>query len=407
MRHFLAYGHSDQSTFRSQAVQASFDYLTVPGTIAAFYPDATAAFVLSSDIDYVIDPRTPLFQDTIDLPRASHFALASWHGERVERHLGSVRARRPVTFSSDFYDDDTIADMVETLIGAQRNYGQRASAIQTKLDRYRTLLAEAQQRKLQPSPNEQRPPAFVIAPYFVTDGHDAWAVVNEMILARASALPQADTISAMVAVDSVEHLASRLNGVPHELSSTVFFWTHHFDERSVPQNDLERMWAVVAGLPANRQFVNFYGGFFSICLGSAGLWGFNNGLGYSESREWPELSATGAAPARYYVRQLHAYVSTGHAQLIVDRVPRWACVCEVCRGRRVVALGYHDLKRHFALSRRWEIDLAASTSLLEIAEQLLDAARIYDDDVSPSVPPGIQRLDVSYLRRWARVLQHA
>jgi hypothetical protein len=407
MRHFLAYGHSDQATFRSPTVQASFDYLTVPGTIAAFYPDATAAFVLSSEILYVIDPRTPLFQERIELPRASHFALAAWHGERVESRLGSARARRAVTFPAEFYDDETIREMAETVIAAQRNYGQRALAIQQKLDRYRRLLAEAQSRELQPSPNEQRSPAFVIAPYFVSDGNDGWAPVNERIMNVVTQIPQSDSVSAMIAVDSVDHLAARLRSVPEQLSSTVFFWTHRFDERTVPQDDLQRMWSVVADLPTDHQFVNFYGGFFSICMGNVGLWGFNNGLGYSESREWPELSSTGAAPARYYFRQLHAYVSTALGQLIVDRIPDWACTCEVCIGRPIVALGYHDLKRHFALSRRWEIDLVATNSPSDVAERLRNAANRYETIVLPNIPPGVQRLDISYLRKWANVLVRA
>src|SRR6266550_8618157 len=145
MRHFLAYGHSDQVTFRASAVQASFDYLTVPGTVAAFYPEATAAFVLTSGVEYVVDPRTPLFQGYMAAPRASHYALADWHGIRVRKHMGE-KQRSPVSFDADFYDAETIVEMVDSAIRSQRGYGQRATNIQQQLDRYRQLRAEAQGR---------------------------------------------------------------------------------------------------------------------------------------------------------------------------------------------------------------------------------------------------------------------
>jgi hypothetical protein len=406
MRHFLAYGHSDQATFRAAAVQQSFDFLTVPGTIASYYPDATAAFVLTSGVQYVIDPRTPLFQGPIGIPRASHFALAAWHGERVAQHLGSAQRRAPVTFDAASYDRESVRQLVDSVIEAQRSYGQRAPAIQQKLDRYRRLLATAQGRAIQATPEERRPPAFVIAPYFVTDGQDQWATVNEQILERCLALPDAESISVMIAVDSVTRLRQRMAAVPAGLAPTAFFWVHSFNERSVSGPDLRAMWSTVSDLAGARPLVNFYGGFFSICMDKIALWGFNNGLGYSESREWPELSATGAAPARYYMRPLHAYVSPALGQFITERVPAWACPCTVCDGKRVIALTYHDLKRHFALSRRWEMDLVGATAPGQLASTLVDAAQRYEADIAPMVPPGIQRLDVSYLRRWASVLRH-
>jgi len=405
MRHFLAYGHSDQATFRAAAVQQSFDFLTVPGTIASYYPDATAAFVLTSGVEYVIDPRTPLFQGPIGIPRASHFALAAWHGERVAQRLGSAQRRAPVTFSADFYDPEAVRQLVDSVIQAQLSYGQRAPAIQQKLDRYRRLLATAQGRVIQASPEERRSPAFVIAPYFVTDGRDQWATVNDQILERCLALPDAGSISVMIAVDSVARLRQRIAAVPDGLAPTAFFWVHSFNERSVSEPDLRAMWSTVSGLAGTRPMVNFYGGFFSICMAKVGLWGFNNGLGYSESRDWPELSSTGAAPARYYMRPLHAYVSPALGQFITERVPAWACPCSVCAGKRVIALTYHDLKRHFALSRRWEMDLVSGTELVQLAIALVEAAQKYEADVAPTVPPGTQRMDISYLRRWASVLR--
>lgn len=405
MRHFLAYGHSDQVSFRAASVQESFDYLTVPGTIAAYYPDATAAFVLSSKLEYVIDPRTPLFQDYIAVPRASHFSLADWHGPKVRTHMGDSDRQESVTFDASFYDPATIREMVGSIIDAQSRYGQRSGGIKKQLDRYRQLLADAQGIAAPVASNTQRPPAFVLAPYFFTDGRDRWAETNEAILAECGARSDANLISPVVAIDRIATLATRVAALPPTLASSVFYWVHRFNERTVSETELMEMRAAVRKLAVGRRLVNLYGGFFSICVGVVGLWGFNNGLGYSESREWPELSTTGAAPARYYLRPLHAYLSPALAQFIVDRVPDWACGCSVCAGRSAITLSYHDLKMHFALSRRWEIDLVAGVPSSTVAEHLLVSAATYEHRVLRVVPPGVQKLDTEYLHRWARVLR--
>src|SRR5260370_14886635 len=134
----------------------------------------------------------------------------------------------------------------------------------------------------------------------------------------------------MIAVDSVTRLRERMAAVPVGLAPTAFFWVHSFNERSVSEPDLRAMWSTVSELAGTRPIVNFYGGFFSICMDKVGLWGFNNGLGDSESRHSPDLSSTDAAPTRYYMRPLHAYVSPALGQFITERLPGWVCPGTEC-----------------------------------------------------------------------------
>jgi hypothetical protein len=404
VKHLLAYGNSDQASFRMPGVQSAFDYLTVPGTIAAYYPDATAAFVLSSKLDYMIDPRTPLFQERIDIPKASHYSLAEWHGKAVRGRMGSDEARGPVSFTPDFYTDDVIREMVDAVVGRQREYGDRAAGIQEQLDRYQRLAEAAQLAEPAPAITQGKRPSFILLPYFVTDGNDEWRAVNLGIRAYGENLPQPDTISAVVAVREVNALDRLLGELPAGLSQTVFFWVDRFDERDVGTEALTRLAQIVAAHSPRLELINLYGGFFSICLGYVGLWGFNNGLGYSESRDWPDLPATGAAPARYYMPRLHGFVSPGLGEFISREAPSLACECEVCKSRSAVSLTYHQLKQHFALARKWEIQLVAQRSKGEVSAELNAAADTYIHEIAPILPAGIGRVNPQYLRRWALAL---
>jgi hypothetical protein len=405
MRHFLAYGNSDQASFRMPAVQGAFDYLTVPGTIAAYYPDATAAFVLSSKLNYIVDPRTPLFQGDIDRPKASHYALADWHGQAVRARMGEDQPRGPASFTPGFYTDAVIRGMVDAVIDRQRKYGDRASGIVEQLDRYQRLAEAAQQLAVpEPAITKGKRPSFVLLPYFVTDAEDEWRGVNLAIRAYGQELDQPDTISPVVAVKELTALDQVLGELPAGLSQTVFFWVDRFDEREVGTDSLTRLAQIVAAHSPRLDLVNLYGGFFSICLRYVGLWGFNNGLGYSESRDWPDLPATGAAPARYYMPRLHCFVSPGLGEFITREAPSLACTCSICQGRSVVSLSYHELKQHFALARKSEIELVNARPKDDLSAELIDAADTYLREIVPVLPAGIGRVNPQYLRRWASAL---
>jgi hypothetical protein len=411
MQHFLAYGNSDQASFRHPDVRDAFDFMLVPGTIAAYYPDATAAFVLSSELDYVIEPRTPLFQGRIPEPKASHYSLANHLGSTVHALMGDPEERRSVTFSREVYTDQAIQELVEGVISFQRDYGGRAPEIADRLARYRQLLAEALHTPMtSEAVREARGPNFVLAPYFAVDSmSDPWWEVSLGVWEACGGVDDPTGISPVVAVGDAELLSSVLEHAPKDMAETCFFWITGFNERTASEQELSALTRAVTTNAEGRSLINLYGGFFSVCLGYSGLWGFNNGLGYSESRDWPELPSTGAAPPRYYLPELHLFVSPAVAQLIVDADPEFACPCPVCNREQengrisLVSLSYHDLKRHFVLARHREIQLVASAAADAIAARLDDFVERFDNlrDTLPTRVP----VDVAFLRRWSRILR--
>lgn len=414
-RHFMAYGNSDQASFRNSAVRDTFDVMTVPGTIASYYQEATVAFVLSSQLDYLIDPRTPLFQGEIDEPRASHVTLAEWHGPTLHSAVSSGSS----TLDLSFYTPAVVTELVTEVVERQRTYADHAPVVKKKLNRYAALLREAMQQQGAPAPTTNAmPPYAVLAPYFAVSGtSDPWWAVMQDVWAAASALPQPDEIVPVLCLDGrpkanadgVAALAEVLPLLPSALSKIAFFWITNFDERKVSESQLRDLWDVIAKRPDGRELVNLYGGFFSICMRHAGLSGFGNGLTYSESRDWPALASTGAAPPRYYVRDLHVFMSPAVAAVLESVDPSFACSCDACvewraTGQSIASLPYHDLKRHFALARKWELDLTAATPLVNIAIQLEDArdravAARAGNLVLGSLP------SLEYLTRWAAVLR--
>ncbi|MCQ3813015.1 MAG: hypothetical protein KTU85_01145 [Acidimicrobiia bacterium] len=408
MLHFLAYGNSDQASFRDLEVRQCFDILTVPSTIASYYSDATAAFVLSSQLDYMIEPRTPLFQEMLQAPRASHYTLAAEMGETVNAHLnkgGEVVDGNSRYFSPEFYSDDVCREMVTSMVDFQRQYGGRSAQITDKLNRYRKLLAEATGDSGTTERNdEKREPSYILCPYFaVRSFSDKWWKVVGRTWNAATQLDDPGVISPVVSMSDPSLLREAIEQVPSTLSSKVFFWIPGFDEKQASLHSLVQVRSVVADLNEEYDLFNLYGGYFSILLGKFGLAGFNNGLGYSESREWPTLDSTGAAPARYYVRKLHAYVSTATASAIVEADPAFACECSVCRGGRLpTELTYHELKRHFALARAWEIEIANSASLPDLRDTLrADSSRC--DNLRNRLPSHL-RIPTDHLNRWAEAL---
>ena len=407
MKHFLAYGNSDQQSFRDQSVRDSFDTITIPSTIASYYPDATAAFVLSCDKPYIIDPRTPLFQNELRSPRASHLTLAEWGGPTLRARLDE--GPYP-SFPTSFYSESTVREFVGGFISMQRNYALRRGEVGQKLDRYRRLLATALDKEPEKVGELSSPPELVLSPYFVVRTlDDPWWDVQNRVWAACEELEATNKITPVLAISSAHALRKGLDSLPDSLSRTTFFWIPGFDERLAEAQVLDDVWNGVRESSTVISLVNLYGGYFSICMEHVGLYGFSNGLAYSESRAFPDLAATGAAPARYYVNALHAFTSLADAQQIVDMDDWFVCPCEVCSAARVSKrliqnLTYHELKKHFAISRRREIAYVSEHTREEIVEQLKES-HARSAQVLERLPARFKILR-RHLLLWARTIEN-
>lgn len=398
--HFLSYGSTDQLTIRT--LSSRFQGMVVPGTIAAFQAEGTRGFVLSLSaadrVPYVIDPRTPLFQNQIESPKKSHLMLADLFGfrETFDRH-------RQVPL--DYWTNETIDRASNAWIGFNTAY---VSVAPKAFEKYARRLGKPVVQ------SDAGGPSWILPPYLT---HSRTSVRNLDISVRmwesaATAAAHADVRDLMrpvLAVDEPQLLAQVASRYPDQ--SEVVVWVSNLDETepgnaarlaeyAIQVRDLSRSGRVPFAL---------YGGYFAVALRSAGLVGASHGVGFGEHRNHIELKSSGAAPARYYVQRIHRYMPIDLASEL------WR------RDRSLVAsyypefedidpqeLDYHQLMIHSVRARADEIARTSSWTTGQHVSALQNDQVQYDADLSKiRLTPGLSRrasLLLGHLPVWSAAL---
>jgi hypothetical protein len=399
--HYLAYGATDQKTFRE--LRDSYSGVLVPATIAAYQRQGTGGFVLSLSATsqappYLIDPRFPLFQQALSNPKKSHTALAELLGDP-----GLVVSREP---TPDSFTDARIAEIAQRWVEFNSGYVSQENA---KFEKYAARLGEP----VPMSPEQAQAPENVLAPYFACEGpNDPWwersmrffehtkdAAVRHggppavrVVCARTSAA--LDPL--LAALDEPEQLVVWVDGLDEHRTSA----RHLIDYRRALRN---------AAAHGHQPFA-LYGGFFSVLLGNDGLTGASHGVGFSEHRAWRELPEGGAPPARYYMRRVHRYVPQDLAQALYEVSANLTeCHCPHCAGRPPIALDYHELMKHSVACRAEEIGLWYGRRPVEAADILADEHDALSIEISQaSLAPRIAmraEASIDHLPEWVAALR--
>ena len=400
--HLLAYGHSNQTTFRTPAIQDAYDAVVVPGTIATYYQQATGGFVLALNRPYFIDPRTPLFQQNLigQEIRASFYTLSSAHGPTIENAVDEASGGDIELWDSivDNYDP---AEVAENWLDYQRYYVEESSE---KLDHYAALVGHALDSPKQPS--------FFTNPYWMSEKPNSieWSMTYDTIVEMHDRLENGERMMPIVAwkraqPDSWRDLDRIICDVRDIGFEQLLVWIDSFRELEEPVGQLRSLRQTVARSASDGiQLGMLYGGYYSLALGRLGLWSFGNGVGYSESRAFPELPSTGAAPPRYYLYGLHRYVQPDVATQLLrndidDMFDILGSSSRTASGYDPMRLSYHDLMTHFVLARGAEINAASGITLDELRGELIGTAEYVESNAVLSA-----LVSVDYLRRWAAAL---
>ena len=402
--HFLAYGHSNQATFRNPGIQNAYDAIVVPGTIATFYQQATGGFVLALKRPYFIDPRTPLFQQDLqqDEIRASFYTLSRAHGTKIETAVdraGQGLAKLWVEIRNT-YD---YRDAAKSWLDYQRGYVGGSSQ---KLKHYEKLIGR--------SLGGVQQPAFFTNPYWMASSlsSPAWSMTRSTVAEMASRLRTDEVMVPIIAWKrprtfggwrTLERMVESIWEIGNAYA--VLIWIDSFREFEEPVAELRALRELVSKMSAQGLRVGMlYGGFFSVLLNKYGLWSFGNGVGYSESRSFPELPSTGAPPPRYYLYGLHRYIQPDIASQILRndhsgmlQIP--AQLRHQTANSDPASLSYHELMTHFVLSRGAEINSASGTRLVDLRDELNDTA-----DYIQGSPILSALAKVEHLRNWAAAL---
>ena len=394
--HFVSFGTTDQQTLLAQ--RHEYDGLLVPGTVAAFQKQGTGGFVLTmsagqTGMPYVIDPRTPLFQQPLPGAKKSHQYLAD--------ELGDPGLIVTTTPSPADFDGDRVERLATSWL---RFNGDFRSAASEKFAKYAKRLGE------DVSKHEAKPPLFVLPPYFMARRvDDGWWQLSKQL--HAACLAAADVLDVVPIVAAKR--ASSLASLARDLNERrAVIWVSDLHELNASDEDLAEYARAVRDLTREGyELASLYGGFMSVLLSAVGLRGSSHGIGYGEHRSWIELPQSGPPPARYYALPLHRYVAQDVAERLSKANPQVvACPCEVCEGRSPLLLDYHDLMRHSVIARHHEItdwgnlDLEVLIERLE-AEYLTGRSYLASAmDSDPSLPTYVGAL-ADHLGKWLGMLE--
>lgn len=395
--HYLAYGATDQETFRE--LRDSYSGILVPATIAAFQRQGTGGFVLTLSATpeappYMIDSRFPLFQQRLKAPKKSHTALAD-----LLNDPGLVQTEAvpdPTSFS-----DERIEEIARHWVDFNVGYGAQEM---DSFDKYAKRLGEDVR------PEQAQTPEAILAPYFACDGvDDPWWEHSKLFFQQTSTLTSEPPCLRVVCATDASALDALLSdiGDPEQL----IVWVSDLDEHNATAEELGHYRTAISNAAGrgHRPFA-LYGGFFSVLLGSNGLTGSSHGVGFSEHRSWIELPESGAPPARYYLRRAHRYVPQDLAQALYSvNADLTDCPCIQCDGRPPIALGYHELMKHSVLCRAEEISRWYDVTNRDAAQVLGDefaalAKQIDESGLAPRIRSRARSF-IEHLPEWARALR--
>ncbi len=359
------------------------DAVVVPGTVATFHHQAVPALLWKLDRDYMIDPRTPLFQlGDGGAAKASALTLASAYGEEFLARVG--RRARVMSMTTDEW-----CRSARSWAGFQRDYAPRG------------------QLSFNP------PPAAVLPLYLMTDASlgSEWDLSLAMLRETKRVVDDRPVwaVAALRSHDRTMPDAHALGDMLAALSGyvdTVLVWLD-----ACVEHDLQaRAVANLAELAAQHRHLtihSLYGGYLSLLLHPFGWAGTSSGIGYSESRAAAKLaeSGSGSTPLRYYVPLLHAFTAPALAEAFIRRAgPVAECGCSTCLtvadGVAVGNLNGEQLAQHYVQARDAERRRVMTATLSELIADLRDAHRI-------SIDVGIQKIPSGHLPTWASGLESA
>ncbi len=390
--HYLSYGAADQTTVTE--LRGTYHGLLVPGTVAAFQREGTGGFVLAlsateAKTPYLIDPRSPLYQQATALKRA-HIAL--------KKILGLPEDYKPIAQS---WDDTLVSTVAENWVNFNLNYKTQASA---KFDKYAKRLGDVEHEKASE-------PQLILAPYFAADSDSDpwWGVSLRLFDASRAKLSERNPDYAcvrVVAAKSVHALTALLPTLRDD--KKVIVWVSDLNEPNTDAAQLRAYGeAIKAATASGNELFALYGGFFAVLLSGVGLRGASHGIGYGESRNWVELPQSGPPPARYYVPELHKYIRAELANVLWSaRVTH--CMCKVCEENPPMLLDYHDLMMHSVHCRAHEIEewanLSPSSAVARLKEETAAfSERLKEADIQPFFKEQTGG-HMAHLSTWVRAL---
>ena len=396
---FLRFGIQRKKDFLRD-VKKAFDGLVLPGNILLYQYRSTPLAVFMCERPFFVDPMSYLFGQPFEDfkqrvqkgPRfkPSFHRLMEGHGFKNPDKFLPYDYTEILRFLNS--SEHNLSIFVDKALSFQKNN------VWERIQEAQELMTEDQKIGLEQG-NYQ--PKFLIPPYFLYatrkgGGRALTTDLNARILEYCwGEKAKWGDLFPMVFVRK-ESFGSDLRSEIVSIVKNYRFpgyciWVEDFDERQATSSHVLELIDLIHTLSEEgSQVVMLYGGFFSMLLYHFGLTCVCHGLAYGEARSMTAAAQQGSGPApiRYYIMDLHSFLTLDSALIILRNRPDLICSCPLCQrviGRdpeRVTRFNDEEAlaEMHFLWNRNQERKMIGETSLKGLIQDL-DNTLILNEDI--------------------------
>jgi len=377
VKQYLFYQHNVQQFFIAHL--GKYQGVVVPLSIATSFPDGTHGFLRAllakdSSKEFMIDPRTPLFQKHWDRKsiRPPHEKMAGVSGAVVKEGLKSPIAEASLTL-------EALTNATQATIAYQRSFRYQGKD-QKKLDKYKALMGGGELPEI-------TNPQLLLPPYFEFSAPgDPWfsATINCTSIACGleGVLPQNVRPILHFREFDFEDWSQATEKLAALKIKTVFLYPNDFHELEASPEVLARYTSAIKQFSAAGLLpFALHGGYFAVCMSKVGLMGFGNGVGYGEWRD-SGYHRGGTAEKRIYIPKLHRFLEPAKAQALLDTAPDYFgedsdLLAECVESNRPLnSILLAEALDHFMECRSAELQFVANSDIAAIEQRLSDTQKV-------------------------------
>lgn len=377
MKQYLFYQHNVQRFFLRH--REKFSGVIAPLSIVATFPDGTQGFLRALFADdpqkeFIIDPRSPLFQKSWDRTniRPPHKRMAAVFGVPF-----TTKGLRSKVESTDFAGE-ILKTVTESCIEFQKQFPLRPQE-RKKVAKYARLLGVDTLPKIEN-------PQLCVPPYFeFAQIGDPWHRASMDCIKYATTTVPLDRVRPVIHFSSIDAIAEWQTTISVLASSGVtsaFIYPNNFREHEVSKISLARLSKAISEFSqAGISPYALHGGYFSIALSKRGLDGFGNGVGYGEWRD-SGYHRGGTAEKRIYIPKLHRFLDSARAQFLLDRNPEYfssdADLLAECidSHRPLETVSLEEALDHFLECRAYEMNFVSRFDPVAIKRELTETTEL-------------------------------
>jgi len=423
---FIRFGIQRKKEFLKD-VRNTYDGLVLPGNILLYQYRSTPTTIFMCERKFFVDPMSYLFGQPYEglkqrlkkglVFKPSFDKLMVGHG------------LKPADFLQ--YDYTKLIDYLSHPKDNISNFANNALNFQWEtvwntIKEAKDLMTDEERENLE---EDKYRPVFIIPPYFLFEPGSATNDLNRRIIEycwrertkwKGDLFPMLFIRKKDLASDFLDEAISIVKGHPF-LGYCV--WVEDFDERQATRSQAGGLIKLISTLSKeNQQVVMLYGGYFSMLLYHFGLSCICHGLAYGEARSVTATAQKGSGPApiRYYVLELHRFLTLPDALIILRKRPDLICNCPICQRviqgnpDRVIRFESEEAlsEMHFLWNRAKERRIIAQASIDDLIEDL-DMTLILNKDLAEitktyKVYGGYEErpiIDPIYISEWKAALE--